>query len=74
MGLFLTLIQPRPATAAADPAVVKRIEPLNAAATAAYDAGENQKAKTLLLQAVVLSKQSGVDAHPSVARSYVQLG
>jgi hypothetical protein len=63
------------ASARADQAaLVKKIESLNGAAAAAYDAGDNQRAKTLLLEAVVLSKENGLGAHPAVARSYLQLG
>ena len=73
LGLLLILVA-GPRTAGANPAAIKRIESLNETATAAYDAGDNQKAKSLLLEAVVLSKESGVGSPPAVARSYVQLG
>jgi hypothetical protein len=54
--------------------VVEKIEGLNASAAAAYKAGDNDKAKATLMDALVLGKKNDLDTHPVLARTYLQLG
>ena len=63
----------RPAHAA-PAAVIKKIEGLNSRAIAAYESGDSESAKALLLDAVVLGKTNNLDSHAAVARSYLNLG
>jgi phosphohistidine swiveling domain-containing protein len=59
---------------AGEAAVVRRIETLNTQAIVAYQSGDNEGARTMLLDAVVLGKENGLGSHPAVARSYLNLG
>jgi hypothetical protein len=70
----LVLVLGRNPGAEAQPAVVEKIDALNTSALSAYDAGDNQRAKNLLLEAVMLAKENGLDSHGAVARTYVNLG
>jgi hypothetical protein len=54
--------------------VVKKIEGLNSRAIAAFESGDSEGAKQLLMDAVVLGKLNGLDSHAVVARSYLNLG
>ena len=60
--------------AEAAPAAIKKIENLNAKAIAAYEGGDSEAAKTLLLDAVVLGKANGLGEHVAVGRTYLNLG
>jgi chemotaxis protein histidine kinase CheA len=64
----------RQVQAAPAPAAAKRIEAMNSRAIAAFESGDSESAKQLLLDAVVLGKMNGLDTHASVARSYLNLG
>jgi hypothetical protein len=59
---------------AAPAAAIKQIEGLNSRAIAAFESGDSEGAKQLLLDAVVLGKTKGLDSHAAVARSYLNLG
>lgn len=60
--------------AAADGAPAERVVEMNRAALAAFKAGDHEKAKALLMDAVVLGKESGLGTHAAMARTYVHLG
>jgi hypothetical protein len=55
-------------------AVIQKIEGLNASAGAAYKAGQNDKAKATLMDALVLGKKNDLDTNPVLARTYLELG
>jgi hypothetical protein len=76
LSVILCVLAVRGATPAqaAPAAVVKRIEGLNGRAIAAYESGDSESAKALLLDAVVVGKSNGLDTHAVVARSYLNLG
>jgi hypothetical protein len=59
---------------AAESAVVRKIETMNTQAIVAYQSGDNEGARTMLLDAVVLGKENNLGNHPVVARSYLNLG
>src|SRR2546421_5917326 len=54
--------------------VVQKIEDLNKAALASFKAGDAQKAKSQLMEAVVLGKEKDLDTHPIMASTYLHLG
>jgi hypothetical protein len=61
-------------TAGADErAALKKIEAADAAAMAAYSSGKAEKAKDQLLEAIVLGKENGLEAHAAMARVYLHL-
>jgi hypothetical protein len=60
--------------APAGKAVVQKIETLNASAGAAFKAGDHDKAKATLMDALVLGKQNDLDTNPVLARTYLELG
>ncbi len=55
-------------------AVIKKIEVLNGKAIQAYEEADTEKAKSLLLDAVVLGKMNGLGEKPALARTYLNLG
>jgi hypothetical protein len=59
---------------AARGSVLKKIESLNAKAIAAYEAGDSEAAKTVLMDAVVLGKENGLAEDAALARTYLNLG
>jgi hypothetical protein len=52
---------------------VKRIEDLNEKALASYKAGDAEGARTQLMEAVVFGKESDLDIHPVMAKTYLNL-
>ena len=72
-GLLLSLVLTQPARAD-EAATLKKIEAANASAMAAYKAGDADRAKDQLLEAIVLGKESGLEAHAVMARVYLHLG
>jgi hypothetical protein len=72
-GLLLSLLLT--GTGRADEkAALKKIEAADTAAMAAYKAGNAEKAKDQLLDAIVLGKENGLEAHAVMARIYLHLG
>jgi chemotaxis protein histidine kinase CheA len=53
---------------------VDKIVALNKAALASFGAGDHEKAKTQLMDAVVLGKENGLGMHAAMARTYLHLG
>jgi hypothetical protein len=62
-----------PSFAARGP-VLKKIETLNGKAIAAYEAGDSEAAKKVLMDAVVLGKENGLAEDAALARTYLYLG
>jgi chemotaxis protein histidine kinase CheA len=76
LGILVTLISvfaARDGRAESQQAVDK-IVALNKSAIAAFTAGDHEKAKSQLLEAVVLGKENGLGMHAAMARTYVHLG
>jgi hypothetical protein len=69
--LFLTA--PARSQAGGSKDAVKRIEAMNAAALASYQAGDAEKARSQLMEAVVFGKESDLDTHPVMAKTYLNL-
>src|SRR5450432_728003 len=78
LGLAMGIVLATPGTTAAAPdqdALVQQMTSLNKAAIVAYSAGDFDKSKSQLLQAVALAKKdSQLQAHPIMARTYLHLG
>ncbi len=74
VGVLLGLLGGAGPASAGEAAVVRRIESLNTQAIVAYQSGDNEGARTQLLDAVVLAKENGLGSHAAVARSYLNLG
>jgi hypothetical protein len=53
---------------------VEKIVALNKAAISAFGAGDHEKAKSQLMEAVVLGKENGLGMHAAMARTYLHLG
>jgi hypothetical protein len=67
-------VMPGPAGwAAGSKDAVKRVEQLNEAAMTSYKAGDAEKARTQLMEAVVFGKESDLDTHPVMAKTYLNL-
>jgi hypothetical protein len=62
------------AARADEAAAVKKMESMDASALAAFQSGDAQKAKTQLLEAVVLGKENALETHAMMARVYLHLG
>jgi len=60
--------------ARAESPAVEKIVALNKSAIAAFGAGDHEKAKTQLMEAVVLGKENGLGMHAAMARTYLHLG
>jgi chemotaxis protein histidine kinase CheA len=58
----------------AEPPVVEKIVALNKSALGLFGAGDHEKAKEQLMEAVVLGKENGLGMHASMARTYLHLG
>jgi hypothetical protein len=58
----------------AESPVVEKIVALNKGAITALQAGAHEKAKTQLMEAVVLGKENGLGMHAAMARTYLHLG
>jgi tetratricopeptide (TPR) repeat protein len=54
--------------------IVQQIESLNTAAVASYRAGDPEKARSTLIQALVLGKKNDLDTHVVLARTYLDMG
>src|SRR5882762_1014262 len=54
--------------------VVQKIEALDAAAMTSFKAGDNDQAKSKLMDALVLGKKNDLDKHPVMATTYLDLG
>src|SRR5688572_25684100 len=72
-GLLLSLVL-TPVGMAQEPAATKKIVAADAAGMAAYKSGDAQRAKETLLEAIVLGKENGLEAHPVMATVYLHLG
>jgi chemotaxis protein histidine kinase CheA len=72
-GLLLSLVLTGVALAQ-EPAAVKKVVAADAAGMAAYKSGDAQRAKDTLLEAIVLGKENGLEAHPVMASVYLHLG
>jgi hypothetical protein len=72
-GLLLTLVLTSVGMAQ-ESAATKKIVAADAAAMAAFKSGDAQRAKETLLEAIVLSKENGLEAHPVMATVYLHLG
>ena len=71
-GLLLSLLLT--GTGRADEkAALKKIEAADTAAMAAYKTGNAERAKDQLLDAIVLGKENGLEAHAVMARVYLHL-
>ena len=74
-GLLFWIGAARISAAADQEAILQQITSLNKAAIAAYSAGDFDKAKSQLLQAVALAKKdSELQTHPVMARTLLHLG
>src|SRR3954454_13414242 len=73
LGMFASAVAPGSARAAGKE-IVQKIESLNTSAIAAYKAGDYEKARAQLMDALVLGKKNDLDTHPAVARTYLDLG
>jgi hypothetical protein len=72
--MFVLLVTGR-GWAAGEDALLQEMTTLNASAIDAYSAGDFDKAKGRLLQAVALGKKdAGLRTHPLMARTYMHLG
>lgn len=71
-GLLLSLVLVQPGRA--DEGAAKKVEAIDVEAMAAYKAKDAQKAKTKLLEAIVLGKENGLETHAVMARAYLHLG
>ncbi|MEO5769397.1 MAG: hypothetical protein ABIS92_13685, partial [Polyangia bacterium] len=75
IGLLFLLVIARTSFAADQDATLQQMTSLNKGAIAAYSAGDFDKCKTQLLQAVALgNKNSELQTHPLMARTYLHLG
>jgi hypothetical protein len=72
-GLLLSLVL-TPVAMAQEAAATKKIVAADAAGMAAYKSGDAQRAKETLLEAIVLGKENGLEAHPVMATVYLHLG
>jgi hypothetical protein len=73
VGLASLLVAAGQAPAANEDAIQK-IEALNRSALASYDAKDFDKARSQLIEALVVGKRSDLDTHPVMARTYLHLG
>jgi chemotaxis protein histidine kinase CheA len=73
LGMLASAVAPGSARAAGKE-IVQKIESLNTSAIAAYKAGDYEKARAQLMDALVLGKKNDLDTHPAVARTYLDLG
>jgi hypothetical protein len=58
----------------AESPVIEKIVALNKGAITALTAGDHEKAKGQLMEAVVLGKENGLGMHAAMARTYLHLG
>src|SRR5688500_7027326 len=58
----------------AESPVVEKIVALNKAAIASLQAGDHEKAKSTLMDAVVMGKENNLGMHAAMARTYLHLG
>ena len=71
---ILALLLSTVVEARAESPAVEKIVALNKSAITAFGAGDHEKAKTQLMEAVVLGKENGLGMHAAMARTYLHLG
>jgi chemotaxis protein histidine kinase CheA len=74
-GVLLALAAPGwAASGSKEKEAVQKIEALNTSGMTSYQAGEHERAKAQLMEALVVGKKADLDTNPVLARTYLDLG